>query len=279
MIYKIVIGLLLLATAIYYIFCFLEIFGVVKFTDKNTTVKIPQMFIPFYYIFHNDKPAEEPVEPQDYPLSIFPKYPLTAISRVAQVSLSITDQSNHGWTVELPSWMTLEVNSGVGSKSVLITIKRNTGKNPRSGDIIITDITNGDVFTIPVTQNAKSAENPQVILTIASGQYKTNTENNYDLIWDIRKGNDDAGEQLFSGQLGYPCQSGSRYNWGENQWNELVPESEWGTKKTIHYELAVVDYEDNGHAFQVLTGTAQVDIPAEPDGAVNLSIDLPNFGI
>lgn len=59
MIYKLVIGLLLLATVLYYIFCFLEIFEVVKFTDKNTTIKIPQMFIPFYYLIHSDKPVKE----------------------------------------------------------------------------------------------------------------------------------------------------------------------------------------------------------------------------
>ncbi len=59
MIYKLAIGLLLLATVLYYIFCFLEIFEVVKFTDKNTTIKIPQMFIPFYYLLHNDKPVKE----------------------------------------------------------------------------------------------------------------------------------------------------------------------------------------------------------------------------
>lgn len=58
MIYKLIIGLLLLATVLYYIFCFLEIFELVKFTDKNTTVKIPQMFIPFYYLLHSDKPVE-----------------------------------------------------------------------------------------------------------------------------------------------------------------------------------------------------------------------------
>ena len=46
MIYKLIIGALLLATILYYFFCFLEIFGVIKFTDKNTTVKIHKMFIP-----------------------------------------------------------------------------------------------------------------------------------------------------------------------------------------------------------------------------------------
>ena len=50
MIYRLIIGLLVLATLIYYIFCFLEIFGVIKFTDKKTTVSFPKMLIPFYYL-------------------------------------------------------------------------------------------------------------------------------------------------------------------------------------------------------------------------------------
>ena len=60
MIYKIIIGLLLIATVLYYIFCFLEIFEVIKFTGPKTTIKIPQMFIPFYYIVR-----KEPVEVDD----------------------------------------------------------------------------------------------------------------------------------------------------------------------------------------------------------------------
>lgn len=55
MIYKIFIGLLLIATVIYYFFCFLQIFGLIKFTKNE--VKIPKMFIPFYYII-----KKEPVE-------------------------------------------------------------------------------------------------------------------------------------------------------------------------------------------------------------------------
>ena len=49
MIFKLIIGVVIIATIIYYLFCFLEIFSLVKFTEKNVTVKIPQMFIPFYY--------------------------------------------------------------------------------------------------------------------------------------------------------------------------------------------------------------------------------------
>ena len=50
MIFKLIIGVVIIATIIYYLFCFLEIFGLVKFTEKNVTVKMPQMFIPVYYI-------------------------------------------------------------------------------------------------------------------------------------------------------------------------------------------------------------------------------------
>ena len=61
MIYRIIIGLLLLATVLYYIFCFLQIFGVVEWTKNE--VKIPKMFIPFYYLLKKE-PEKEP-EPED----------------------------------------------------------------------------------------------------------------------------------------------------------------------------------------------------------------------
>lgn len=60
MIYKVIIGLLLIATVLYYIFCFLEIFEVVKFTGPKTTIKIPQMFIPFYYLLKKEPVDEIP---------------------------------------------------------------------------------------------------------------------------------------------------------------------------------------------------------------------------
>ena len=57
MIYKFFIGLLLIATIIYYFFCFLQIFGLIKFTKNE--VSIPKMFIPFYYIIKKE-PQEQP---------------------------------------------------------------------------------------------------------------------------------------------------------------------------------------------------------------------------
>jgi hypothetical protein len=58
MIYKIAIGLLLLATVLYYFFCFLQIFNVVRFTKNE--VKIPQMFIPLYYLLKKEPVEENP---------------------------------------------------------------------------------------------------------------------------------------------------------------------------------------------------------------------------
>ena len=58
MIYKVIIGLLLIATVLYYIFCFLQIFGVSRFTKNE--VKIPQMFIPLYYLLKKEPVEENP---------------------------------------------------------------------------------------------------------------------------------------------------------------------------------------------------------------------------
>lgn len=51
MIYEIFIGLLIFCLVLYYIFCFLELLGIIKFTDKDTEMSVSKAFIPFYYIF------------------------------------------------------------------------------------------------------------------------------------------------------------------------------------------------------------------------------------
>ena len=55
MIYTVIIGLFVIATVLYYIFCFLEIFEVIKFTGPKTTIRFPQMLIPFYYILKKEE--------------------------------------------------------------------------------------------------------------------------------------------------------------------------------------------------------------------------------
>ena len=137
MIYKLIIGVLLLATILYYYFCFLEIFGAIKFTGRHTTIKIPQMFIPFYYLLKKDKPedesGDEPGDNQkDYPIIAYPGI--------------------------IPAWITMEYNVGVGTKAILVTVKRNDCKAARCGEIIITDTRTGDIHTVTVNQKGKAAK-------------------------------------------------------------------------------------------------------------------------
>ena len=63
MIFKIFIGLLVLAAFIYYIFCFLEVFGFIKFTPKDVDMTFPKALIPFYYLFKKEKKQEEKKNP------------------------------------------------------------------------------------------------------------------------------------------------------------------------------------------------------------------------
>ena len=154
MIFKLIIGVVIIATIIYYLFCFLEIFGLVKFTEKNVTVKIPQMFIPFYYLLVSG----EENHPKDSRISVSVDGQKTVnISHsITQVSVHISDEDYHGWRVDLPEWVSLENNIGQGTKSVLITIKRNTRKSARHGFIIITDLKTDDVHEIEINQETKS---------------------------------------------------------------------------------------------------------------------------
>ena len=97
MIFKLIIGVVIIATIIYYLFCFLEIFGLVKFTEKNVTVKIPQMFIPFYYLLVSG----EENHPKDSRISVSVDGQKTVnISHnITQVSVHISDEDYHGWRI------------------------------------------------------------------------------------------------------------------------------------------------------------------------------------
>ena len=153
MIFKLIIGVVIIATIIYYLFCFLEIFGLVKFTEKNVTVKIPQMFIPFYYLLVSG----EENHPKDSRISVSVDGQKTvSISHsITQVSVHISDEDYHGWRIDLPDWVYLENNIGKGTKNIAVTVKKNTRKSARHGSIIITDLKTDDVHEIEINQETK----------------------------------------------------------------------------------------------------------------------------
>ena len=153
MIFKLIIGVVIVATIIYYLFCFLEIFGLVKFTEKNVTVKIPQMFIPFYYLLVSG----EENHPKDSRISVSVDGQKTVnISHnITQVSVHISDEDYHGWKIDLPDWVYLENNIGQGTKNIFVTVKKNTRKSARRGYIVITDLKTDDVHEIEINQETK----------------------------------------------------------------------------------------------------------------------------
>lgn len=157
MIFKLIIGIVIIATILYYFFCFLEIFGLVKFTEKNVTIKIPQMFIPFYYLLVSEKENDNESLPKDSKISVSigDQKNINIDHNIAQISVHISDEDCHGWQIDLPDWAYLENNIGKGTKGVLITIKKNTRKYTRSGTIIITDLKTDDVHEIEINQKAK----------------------------------------------------------------------------------------------------------------------------
>ena len=157
MIFKLIIGVVIIATIIYYLFCFLEIFGLVKFTEKNVTVKIPQMFIPFYYLLSSGEENDNESLPKDSEINVFIGYQesINVSHDITQVSIHISDEYYHGWKIDLPNWVSLENNIDQGTKSILITIKRNARKYARHGSIIITDLKTNNVYEIEINQEAK----------------------------------------------------------------------------------------------------------------------------
>lgn len=157
MIFKLTIGAVIIATIIYYLFCFLEIFGLVKFTEKNVTVKIPQMFIPFYYLLVSGKEKDDNPLLKDSRISVSVdgKKVVDVSCNITQFGVHISDEHNHGWEIGLPDWAYLENNIGKGTKNIIVTVKTNTRKSARHGSITITDLKTYDVHKIEINQEAK----------------------------------------------------------------------------------------------------------------------------
>ena len=154
MIFKLIIGIVIIATVTYYLFCFLEIFGLVKFTEKNVTVKIPQMFIPFYYILVSGE--EDHQKDSRISVSVDGQKTVNISHSITQVSVHILDEDYHGWKIDLPYWIYLENNIGKGTKNIIVTVKKNTRKSARHGAITITDLKTDDAYEIEINQESKT---------------------------------------------------------------------------------------------------------------------------
>ena len=153
MIFKLIVGVVIIATIIYYLFCLLEIFGLVKFTEKNVTVKIPQMFIPFYYLLVSGE--ENHPKDSGISISVDGQKTVNISHNITQISVHISDEDYHGWRIDLPDWVYLENNIGRGTKTIAVTVKKNTRKSARHGSIIITDLKTDDVNEIEINQDVK----------------------------------------------------------------------------------------------------------------------------
>ena len=117
------------------------------------TVKIPQMFIPFYYLLVSG----EENHPKDSRISVSVDGQKTVSINhsITQVSVHISDEDYHGWRIDLPDWIYLENNIGKGTKNIIVTVKKNTRKSARRGYIVITDLKTDDVHEIEINQEAK----------------------------------------------------------------------------------------------------------------------------
>lgn len=51
MIYELIVSGIALACLIYYLFCFLEIFEIIKWTAPHIRMEFGKALIPFYYLF------------------------------------------------------------------------------------------------------------------------------------------------------------------------------------------------------------------------------------
>ena len=131
--------------------------------------------------------------------------------------------------------------------------------------------------SIPVTQAASTATTGTVYITIGEGNFtNTNVPFDVDLIWHFRWNSGDA--PIFeTGQGHFAIAQGSTDFWGSNDYSETVDPSEFGTTRTLYYELQIINY-DTGALYDTLTGSVNKNIPeAAPGTSENITFQLPDL--
>lgn len=193
------------------------------------------------------------------------------VSGATTGTLYVTDSSNHGWTIQGGAAMaTLSKYVGTGDTTITVSVTQNPGSSQRTATLTFTDRYNSQTQTVSLTQAAAPAPS-QVYLEIATGTYNAiypNTEAiDWTLSWD-REQTDIISSNYF------PIYYGDNVTWGENDVHELVSPSEYGSTKTVFYEVVVLDY--GGSILYQNQSSAEVWIPSNPGQSV-YTIQLPNL--
>ena len=193
------------------------------------------------------------------------------VSGATTGTLYVTDSSNHGWTIQGGATMaTLSKYVGTGDTSITVTVGANPFSSQRTATLTFTDRYNSQTQTVALTQAAAPAPS-QVYLEIATGTYNAIYPDTDAIDWTLSW--DNAQTDIISSNY-FPIAYGDNVTWGENDVHELISTSEYGSYKTVWYEVVVLDF--NGNVLYNNKSTADVWIPSNPAQSV-YTIQLPNL--
>lgn len=116
-----------------------------------------------------------------------------------------------------------------------------------------------------------------VYINIGEGNFtNNNVPFDVDLIWHFRWNSGDA--PIFeTGQGHFAIAQGSTDFWGSNDYSETVDPSEFGTTRTLYYELQIINY-NTGSVYDTLTGSVNANIPeAAPGTSEYVTFQLPDL--
>ena len=186
-------------------------------------------------------------------------------------TLYVTDTSNHGWTLQGGGSMaTLSKYAGTGDTTITVSVSQNPGSSQRTATLTFTDRYNSQTQTVSLTQAAAPAP-ANVYLEIAAGTYNATYPYTNAIDWTLSWDMDQT--DIISSNY-FPIFYGDNVTWGENDVHELIPTSEYGSYKTVFYDVVVLD--SNGNILYRDQSSAEVYIPENPAQSEYI-IQLPNL--
>lgn len=173
-------------------------------------------------------------------------------------NISITDPDGEGFDVDGNSWMTFTPSGGTGTATVAVSASANPNVSARTGNIVVTSRTTGEVYPITVSQEAAEPAPPSYTchLNITYGDVNAPEAGNWDYwLYYAETGAHPAGEGMAMAGIGGVL---------------LYPGSPWNPSQAGSWEI-----------FQPFSGdtydTSGIDIPESLKGqTIYIQAELGN---
>ena len=217
----------------------------------------------------------------DYPATIYPVSQQFFAATGETKMFTVTDQSNHGWTLSNTgtSWLTVSPYSGTGSQTVTVTAQANSGQYSRSSILVFQDAAATGSTTIPVYQDANSTPSYDCYFNFTYGDVTVPQDGTWDdyVVYYSEDNMRPVGEgmAMSSFSCGAPLYSGNA--WNPSNSNYMSVYSPFSERESMNPYLVNIPSEFLGRTIYLQAEFGSADLGYAIESSV-VTVTIPQNG-